>query len=115
MSAPSAAAEALLERYEAIARHAELELELAGNGDLAGLEALAGRWASLTQGLPQPAPAAAAPVLERARLIHERTAIELARLREALLCDFTATSTARRTADGYAGQLRVRPRVDHSA
>jgi hypothetical protein len=57
----------------------------------------------------------AAELLQRARLIHERTRIELIRLRDALLTDVSSATRARRAADGYAGQLRRRPRLDRSA
>jgi hypothetical protein len=106
---------ASLGRYEAIREHAELELELAGKGDLTSLAALSGRWEQLIGDLPVPPPAGAAPTLERARLLHERTRIELIRLRDALLSDLATSTRARRAADGYAGQLRARPRLDRSA
>jgi hypothetical protein len=101
--------------YEAIVEHAELELELAGIGDVAGLAALGERWGQLERALPERAPAQAKPLLESARLVHERTRIELARLQEAVLADLDTTARARRTANGYAGQLRRRPRLDASA
>lgn len=108
-------AEALLDRYEAIHAHSELELELAGAGEIDRLAELADRWDELIEGLPTQPPLAAAELLHRARLIHERTHIELERLREMLLADFAATSRSKRAADGYAGQLRRRPRLDRSA
>jgi hypothetical protein len=48
-------------------------------------------------------------------MIHERTRIELLRVRETLLADVATTARGRRAADGYAGQLRRRPRLDRSA
>jgi hypothetical protein len=114
MSEP-AAAPAPLARYEAIARHAELELELAGRGEIELLAEMGERWEMLTGDLPPRPPAEAATLLQRAQLIHERTRIELIRLREALLSELATATRARRTADGYAGQLRRRPRVDRSA
>jgi len=107
--------EALAARYEAILRHAELELELAGRGEIDRLAALGARWNELIAGLPAQPPAAAAQLLQRASLIHERTRIELIRLREALMSDLATTTRARRAADGYAGQLGRRPRLDRSA
>lgn len=104
-----------LHRYELLHEHAERELQLAGSGDVAGLVALGARWDELTALLPEQPPPGAAQLLERARLIHERTSVELARLREALLADLAGTGRARRAATGYAGQLRRRPRVDRSA
>lgn len=99
MSAPAAE----LAPYEAIAAHAELELELAGEGRLNELSGLAARWDELIAGLPERPPAAAAPVLARANLIHERTRIELLRLRDGLLGELAGAAQAKRTADGYAG------------
>jgi hypothetical protein len=104
-----------LRRYEAIHEHAELELELAGRAELERLGKLRGRWQDLIAGLPAQPPPEAAGLLERARLIHERTSIELIRLRDALLSELETTTRARRTADGYAGQLRRGPRLDRSA
>jgi hypothetical protein len=114
MSDPAADA-ALLRRYEEIHAHAELELELAGRGELAQLSALGIRWEQLIDGLPAQPPTAAAELLARARLIHERTRIELTRLRQALLAEIATTTRSRRTADGYAGRLPRRPRLDRSA
>lgn len=110
-----ARSEPALERYRAIHEHAELELELAGRGEIDGLAALGARWEELVAGLPAQPPAAAVQLLERARLIHERTRIELIRLRETLLSELSTATHARRAADGYAGQLRRRPRLDRSA
>jgi hypothetical protein len=101
--------------YEAILEHAELELELAGRGDVDGLRALGARWEALVAAAPAMPPPAAASLLERATLIHERTHIELIRLREALLADLQTSSRARRAARGYAGRLAPRPRLDRSA
>ncbi len=84
-----------LRRYEAIHEHAELELELAGRGEIEGLLALGARWDDLTRDLPARPPAAAASLLERARLIHERTHVELVRLREMLLAEITTVGRAK--------------------
>lgn len=104
-----------LDRYQALLDHAELELELAGNGDVGGLSRLSASWEELVNGLPATPPAQAGPLLERAELIHERTRIELLRLREALLGELAVARRARRTAEGYGGHLRPRPRLDRSA
>jgi hypothetical protein len=104
-----------LRPYEAIHEHAELELELAGRGEISRLAAMGERWSELTRELPARPPKEAAPLLRKARLIHERTRIELIRLRESLLAEIGASARARRAADGYAGQLPRRARVDRSA
>lgn len=114
-AASDAAFAASLRPYEEIHAHAELELELAGSGELDRLTVLGARWEELTAGLPAQPPPAAAKLLHQARLIHERTRIELSRLRDVLLSEMATTKQARRTADGYAGQLPRRPRLDRSA
>ncbi len=95
-------------RYAALLEHAEIELELAGRGEVDALAALGERWDELVAGLPARAPDGAAALLERALLMHERTRIELIRLREAMLADFATSSSAQRAADGYAGTLAAR-------
>jgi hypothetical protein len=116
VSAPAGPASALAP-YEAILAHAELELELAGHGRLPELAGLAARWDELVAGLPERPPLQAAPVLARARLIHERTRIELLRLRDGLLSDVASAAQAKRTADGYAGAgaRASMPALDRSA
>lgn len=104
-----------LEPYRAICAHAELELELAGNGEIERLVALDRHWQQLISGLADPPPRAAAPILERARLLHERTRIELIRLRDSVLGDVATASTAKRTAAGYAGAATSVSRLDRSA
>jgi hypothetical protein len=104
-----------LRPYEAIHEHAELELELAGRGEIEHLAALGERWEQLTSDLPVHPPAAAGPLLRGARLLHERTRIELIRVRESLLAEIGTSARARRAAEGYAGQLPRRSRLDRSA
>jgi hypothetical protein len=106
---------ALLSPYNALLVHAEFELELAGQGDLDGLDALAARWEELLAELPAAPPAEAAPVLSRARLVHERTRIELLRLRESLLGEIATATRAKRTAASYGGELPPRSRLDRRA
>jgi len=89
--------------YAAILAHSELELELAGRGELTELAALGERWEQLVAGLPARPPAAGAQVLAKARLVHERTRVELLRLREGMLADLASTAQGKRTAAGYAG------------
>jgi hypothetical protein len=80
-----------------------------------GLLALADRWDGLVAELPATPPAGAAKLIERATLIHERTRIELIRLRDGVQAELATTLRARRTADGYAGALQARRRIDQSA
>jgi hypothetical protein len=113
MSAPGVSTE--LAPYEAILAHTELELELAGNGDVEGLAELTAGWEQLTAGLPAVAPPGAAPLLERAQLICERARIDLLRLRESLLGEHADARRAGRAAAGYGRELRGRHRLDRSA
>jgi hypothetical protein len=117
VNAPSEAhtADTGLDPYRAVLQHAELELELAGRGELGALTALGMRWEQITRDLPPTPPAAAASLLEMALLIHQRTHVELLRLREALQQDMLTSGRARRTAQGYSGSLHPRPRLDASA
>jgi hypothetical protein len=115
VSAATLAANASLRPYEALFEHVELELELAGRGEIEALAAMGSRWESLISELPQTPPAAAAGLLERAKLVHDRTRVELIRLRESVVADLGTTKQARRAANGYAGQLSRRPRVDRRA
>jgi hypothetical protein len=114
MSAPARPGRELAP-YEALVAHAEHELELAGRGDVQGLLALSERWDELVAAMPPAPPAGARGLIERATLIHERTRIELIRLRDGLQAEFATTLRARRTAEGYAGALPARPRIDQSA
>ena len=104
-----------LARYEAIHEHAELELELAGRGEVERLEELGARWTELTEGLPARPPAQALPLIERAKLIHERTRIELYRVRERLMADLSTNTHAKRAAEGYGSRPARRPSLDRSA
>jgi hypothetical protein len=105
-----------LDPYAAILDLAELELELAGLGKIEDLRALSDQWDELTAGLPEQPPPSARALLERASALHERTHIELLRLREAMLCDLNATARASRAAHGYAQQTPRRiHRVDQNA
>jgi hypothetical protein len=116
-STPTSTSEhtAALRPYEAIHEHAELELELVGRGETERLSELAERWAQLTRDLPARVPAEAGPLLRRARLINERTRVELVRLRESLRAEIGTSARARRAVDGYAGQLPRRSRLDRRA
>ena len=106
----SAATGEALASYETLLAHAELELDLAARGRMVELGALASRWDELIAELPERPPASAAPLLARARLAHERTRIELLRLRDGLLGELKAAGQAKRTAQGYAGAA-ARPAV----
>jgi hypothetical protein len=101
--------------YTAIAEHAELELEHAGRGEIDELAGMAAHWEQLVAGLPPRPPDGAAELLERARMMHERTRIELMRLREAVLAEHMTATHAKRAAAGYRGEVVRPPRLDRSA
>ena len=113
---PDMAGPPQLDPYAAIVEFAEHELELARDGRIEDLRALAPRWEELTAELPEVPPATARGPLQRAAALHARTNATLLSLREAMLCDLRATARASRAAHGYAsvGHRRVR-RVDESA
>jgi hypothetical protein len=105
-----------LDPYAAILDLAELELELAGMGKIEDLRVLSEQWTQLTAGLPEQPPPSARALLERAAALHERTHVELLRLREAMLCDLGTTARASRAAHGYAEQSTRRSRrIDQNA
>lgn len=101
--------------YEAILAHAELELELAGQGEVDRLVELAGRWQELVDACPPAPPAEAAGLLEVATLMHERVRVELLRLRESLLTDLGTVRQARAAAASYGRQAGPVLRVERSA
>jgi hypothetical protein len=110
------AADATLDPYAAILELSERELELAGMGRIDDMQALGEEWRALVAQLPAEPPKQARPLLERAALAHERTHIELLRLREAMLCDLRTTARASRTAHGYARETRRHGRrIERSA
>lgn len=103
------------DRYEAIERFAERELELAGAGTVEQLQAHQQGWEELVAGLPRRPPAGAAPALVRATLLRERTRVELLRRREAALVELADVATLARAAGGYARAGATPPRVDRCA
>lgn len=109
-------ADATLDPYAAILELSERELELAGMGRIDDMHALGEEWRALVAQLPAQPPLEARPLLERAALAHERTHVELLRLREAMLCDLRATARASRAAHGYArASRRHGRRIDRNA
>jgi hypothetical protein len=102
--------------YAALLELSERELQLARDGRIEDLRALASQWDALAADLPAQPPASARTPLERAAALHERTSATLQCLREALLCDLRTTARASRAAHGYATQTPRRVhRVDHAA
>ena len=116
MSMPETATAPHLDPYEAILELAERELQLARDGRIEDLRALACEWNAMTAELPACPPASARKPLERAAALHLSTNTALQRLSEAMLCDMRTTARASRAARGYAGEThrRIR-RVDQTA
>jgi hypothetical protein len=104
-----------LERYRAIERFAEAELELAGLGELDALESHLLGWQALTDGLPATPPAAAAPILVRAELLRERAHVELLRERGRLSAEVAAARELARAVAGYAPVTARPAQLDRSA
>jgi hypothetical protein len=102
--------------YAAIVELAERELQLATDGRLEDLCALAPMWDELTTALPQQPPAHARGPLERAAELQDRTRTALLTRQAEMLCELRATARASRAADGYARIARqLVSRVDRSA
>jgi hypothetical protein len=116
VSPEGATAAPLLERYEELHRLAELELELAGRGELDEMQTLSERWQTLRAALPEHPPREARALIERASLLHERSQLELLRLRETLLVELERVAKASRAAHGYApAAARSRGTLDRRA
>ncbi|HEY2217211.1 MAG TPA: hypothetical protein VGH21_06925 [Solirubrobacteraceae bacterium] len=102
--------------YSALAELSERQLELARDGRVQELGALAEDWDRLTAGLPAEPPAAARGALERAMALHMSTGEVLLELRRTTLDALRTSARASRTAQGYAqvAQTSVH-RVDRNA
>jgi hypothetical protein len=87
--------------YERLARMIEHELELVGQGRFDELKAAVEHRGEVLAALPIPGPPAAGPVLERARLLHERLVIDTLRAREDLERSMAKLAQVRRAAQGY--------------
>ncbi|HME03744.1 MAG TPA: hypothetical protein VKG38_12035 [Solirubrobacteraceae bacterium] len=102
--------------FLAIAELAERELELAADGRLEDLSALAPVWDELASALPPRPPADARGPLERAAELQDRARAALMGRRDEMLREMRATARASRAADGYARiARRLTSRVDRSA
>jgi hypothetical protein len=100
--------------YDDLVALAEIELELARNGDYAALAPVQRAWRTLTATLPHRAPLVAAAQLKRAaalnsdaqRLLRERAELARDRMRQ--------IEQGRRALDGYAQPAEPRVRVNAS-
>lgn len=79
----------------------EHELELAGEGRVAELQEAVRLRGRYLPSLPSPAPAAAVPLLLRARALHARLLIETERLRDGIDESRASLRRARRVARTY--------------
>jgi hypothetical protein len=105
----------LAERYDALARSLERELELIGEGAMDELAALHAERTALLNSLPAVPPADARPALQRAALINKRVEIEIQRRREAVLLEAANVERVGRTARGYAATVESRPQLQATA
>jgi hypothetical protein len=103
------------QRYEALARSLERELELLGEGAFDELTALYAERRELIESLPAVPPAGARPALQRAALMNKRVEIEIIRRREALVLEAANVERVGRTARGYAATVESRPRLQATA
>lgn len=103
-----------LAAYARLAELAERELELAREGRLDELEALAAERAGIVAGLPDDPPAPAQQALERCSAFQAATTELLARARAELARDAEQIDRGRRTARGYGAPPRSSARIDLS-
>lgn len=101
--------------YEELHRLTELELELAGRGDLAAMAEVARERERLVATLPPTPPPAARELLERTLALQERTTIDLMRGREQLLAELDLVRRGRRAADAYGAVAERRVRRESLA
>ena len=106
------------EPYERLARLAERELELAGEGRFDELTEIERIRAEILDELPDTPPPSAHAALQRAALTQERVMIELMRGRDQVLFALRNLAALHRAAGGYRRSLGLRPphgRFDASA
>lgn len=100
--------------YSELLALAERQAELAREGDVASMAPLWPLWEELaTQATASPPPAAA-PLLQRAAALTERTSAQLRTLHDGLMRDVALTARAGRAARGYSSPRRRRPRIDRT-
>jgi len=101
--------------YETLVAMIEHELELAGEGRFADLGRANDERTALMTALPDPSPAWALPLLQRADMLHRSLTMELQRRRDAILLEVAAVERAQRAAHGYKPVSFRRPRFSSSA
>jgi hypothetical protein len=93
--------------FQKLIKLIERELELAGEGRVEELQAAVTKTGAYMETLPSPAPESALPLVERAKALRGRVAIETERLRESIELSRAALRRSRRIARRYAA-----PRVN---
>ncbi len=101
--------------YETLAGIVERELALVADRDFDGLAELTRERAALQRTLPATPPATARATLQRCLLLSQRGAVELSRVREAILIELAQVRHGQRAAAGYAPARRPVRRIDASA
>lgn len=99
--------------YERLLALGICQLELARDGRLDELAVCQAARAELMSTLPTSPPAAAAPALERCRVIEAHLEVELRRAREATIDALRDLRRAQRAAEGYT-PVRRRMRTIHA-
>jgi hypothetical protein len=106
--------QAELAPFHKLVKMVELELALAGQGQAAELQKAVAATGAFIRTLPDPAPPAARPLIERARALRGRVTIDAERLRDGIAAA-RATSRRRRTMARTYASPRGRNRYSTSA
>ena len=88
--------------FQKLIKLIERELELAGRGRTAELQAAVLKTGAYIDTLPSPAPASALPLVTRAEALRARVTIETQRLHEHIAAARTVVKRSRRIARTYA-------------
>ncbi len=100
--------QAELAPFQTLVKLVERELEVAGQGDAGLLERAVAETGAHISMLPDPAPPAARPLIERARGMRGRVEIEAERLRDAITLSRVANQRKKTMARTYGPQSASR-------
>lgn len=100
--------QAELAPFQTLVKLIEHELELAGQGRIEELQRAVAATGEYLLGLPNPPPAAALALIERARAMRARVTIETERLRDAIAATRATNRRRRRMARTYGAPPRSR-------
>jgi hypothetical protein len=105
----------IVDPSEARASLIERELELIADRDFDGLRTLSAERAALVRTMPPMPPSGARDALLRCDGLQKRVAVELARVREAIVLELRQVRLAHRTAAGYRPAVQHTPHILASA